>query len=132
MKNSVKVAVHPETGAVITPSKNKPEFGTIRVEETGMRFSGGFANDVKRSAFIRGKITTLEKLKAGQELPGTIVAKETREPQYEGQSPKINPSTEEVHLVDGAKVYLSYEYTETPGDVDQLIKASGVAKKVLA
>jgi hypothetical protein len=131
MKNSVKIATHPVTGEVVTPSKNNPEYGTLRVEESGLRISNGFANAQRRSAFIRGKIKDLSSLTAGMELPGKIVAKETREPQFEGQSPKINPSTSEVILVDGAQVFLSYEYTEDSEAKDQLIKA-GAEKAVLA
>jgi len=130
MKNSVRVTKHPETGAVVTPSKNKPEYGTIRVEETGLRFNGGFANATRRSAFIRGKVADLSSLAAGQELPGKILAKESFEPWFKGQSPKINPSTSQAHLVDGRKVYLQYEYTEDMSMQDSLIKASG--KPVLA
>ena len=132
MKNSVRVTTHPETGKVVTVSKNNAEYGTIRVEESGIRFANGFANAFRRSAFIRGKVKDLAGLTAGQELPGTIVAKETREPQYEGQSPKINPSTDKAHLVDGAQVYLTYEYSEEIGVQDQLIKASAQGKAVLA
>lgn len=126
MKNSVKVAVHPETKLVVTPSKNKPEYGTMRVEETGMRFTNGFVNSTKRSAFIRGKIKDLASFYAGQELPGQIVARETRQPQYEGHSPKINPTTSELVLVNGANVYLSFEYTEDLSAKDQLIQNSPV------
>ena len=127
MKNSVKVAVHPETKAVVTASKNKPEFGTIRLEETGMRFTGGFVNSTKRSAFIRGKVKDLASFYAGQELPGQIIAKETRQPQYEGHTPKINQTTSEVISVNGSPVYLSYEYTEDLTAKDQLIQNVPVA-----
>lgn len=131
MKNSVRVTTHPETGAVVTPSKNNPEYGTVRFEETGLRIANGFANAFRRSAFIRGKIKDLSGLSAGMELSGTIIAKESRTPWFEGQSPKINPSTKEAHLVDGAPVYLQYEYSEDASAQDQLIKASA-KKTVLA
>lgn len=131
MKNSVRVTTHPETGKVVTISENNKEYGTIRVEETGMRISNGFANAYRRSAFIRGKVKDLAGFTAGQELPGTIVAKESRAPWYEGQSPKINPSTKQVHLVDGAKVYLTYDFVEDASATDTLIKA-GAQKAVLA
>jgi hypothetical protein len=131
MKNSVKVAVHPETKAVITPSKNNPEYGTIRLEETGLRFSKGFVNGMKRSAFIRGKIKDLASFAEGMELPGTIVAKESLTPWYKDQSPKINPSTKDVILSNGQPVYLQYEYSEDANAQDQLINASATAKLVL-
>jgi len=128
MKNSVKVAVHPETKAVITPSKNNKEYGTIRLEESGLRFSNGFVNSTRRSAFIRGKLTALAGFVAGMELPGTIIAKESLKPWYEGQSPKINPSTKAPVLFEGQPVYLQYEYSEDANAQDQLIKAASTAK----
>lgn len=132
MKNSVRVTTHPETGQVVTVSKNNKEYGTIRLEESGIRFSGGFANAYRRSAFIRGKVKDLASLTAGQEFSGTIIVQESRTPFYEGQSPKINPSTEKPHLVDGAPVFMNYEYSESDQAVDTLIKASAQGKAVLA
>jgi hypothetical protein len=128
--SKVRVTAHPKTGAVVTPSKNNAEYGTIRVEESGLRISNGFANMKRRPAFIRGKVSDLSGLKAGDELPGKIIAKESFEPWYEGQTPKMNPTTEKAHLVDGQKVFLQYEYTEDLTAQDSLIKAS--AKPVLA
>ena len=132
--NKVTVTTHPVTGEVITASKNKPEFGTIRVEESGLKITNGFANMKKRSAFIRGKIVDLKGLRAGQQLDGKIVAKESFEPWFKDQTPKINPTTSEVISVGGKAVYLTYEYTENAADADQLIKAEVAApvKRALA
>ncbi len=56
MKKSVIVAVHPVTKAVITVNTNKPEFGTIRVDQAITTMENGFLNNTKRSAFITGKV----------------------------------------------------------------------------
>ena len=111
---SVKVAKHPTTGEVITQSTNNPEWGTIRVDSEHKSFEGGILNLSKRSAFIRGKMSDLKalSLKSGQVLSGKIQKQESFQPFFEGQSPKINPSTGEVVLKNGRETYLQFEYTE--------------------
>ena len=113
-KAIVKVAKHPETGNVITISEKNPEFGTIRLDAEQNVFSDGFFSVQKRTAFVRGRLVDLESLnlKDGQVLAGQIVRKESFEPFYEGQTPKINPTTNEVVLTDGRPTYLEFEYTE--------------------
>lgn len=109
----VKVASHPATGLVITPSVNKPLFGTVRVDSENVSLENGFMNKSKRSAFIRGSIVDLTSLglTAGKVMPGKIVKKESYNPFFEGQSPKINPTTAEVVLTNGRETYLQYDYT---------------------
>lgn len=111
---SVKVAKHPTTGEVITQSSNNPEWGTIRVDSENKSFEGGILNVSKRSAFIRGKMSDLQALglRDGQTLPGKIQKQESFEPFYEGQNPKINPTTGDVVLKNGRETYLQFEYTE--------------------
>ena len=113
-KAIVKVAKHPVTGNVITISEKNPEFGTIRLDAEQNVFSNGFFSVQKRTAFVRGRLVDLESLslKDGQILAGQIVRKESFEPFYEGQAPKINPTTSEVVLTDGRPTYLEFEYTE--------------------
>lgn len=108
----VTVVAHPETGNIITQSKNL-EYGTIRVDAKTVSFENGFLNTSNRVAFIRGKMTDLQSLglKAGDTLPGIIQKQEQFEPFYEGQSPKINPSTGEVILKEGREIFLQYVYT---------------------
>ena len=120
---SVKIVAHPTTGQVITPSQNNPEWGTFRVDSVHTSFENGIVNVQKRTAFIRGKISDLEGLglRAGQTLPGQIVKKESYEPFYEGQSPKIYPSGErqgQPVLTNGRKTYLEYEYTQDMASCD--------------
>ena len=42
MNNQAKIVAHPETGLLITPSVNKPEFGSIRIDSQQKVFSNGF------------------------------------------------------------------------------------------
>ena len=122
----VKVAQHPETGAVITPSTNNPAFGTIRLDELKKSLEGGFGQDQKRSAFVRGSMEFLNSLnlKAGQSLPGKIIKRESFEPFYEGQTPKINPTTAEIVLTNGRETYLEFVYTEDANATDQWVGAN--------
>ena len=109
----VRVASHPTTGAVITVSTNNPEYGTIRLDEETIQFQNNFMNKSRRSVFIRGKVADLESLgyKAKQALAGKIIKRESFEPFYEGQEPKMNPTTQEVVLKDNKPVYLEFIYT---------------------
>ena len=109
----VRVASHPTTGAVITVSTNNPEYGTIRLDEETIQFQNNFMNKSRRSVFIRGKVADLESLgyKANQALAGKIIKRESFEPFYEGQEPKMNPTTQEVVLKDNKPVYLEFIYT---------------------
>lgn len=116
----VTVMSHPDTGNVITPSSNNPEYGTIRVDSTQKVFTNGFFSFQKRSAFIRGKIEDLQKagFSEGQQLQGKIQRQESFNPFYEGQSPKINPETEEEVLTNGKLTYLQFEYTDNANAPD--------------
>lgn len=111
--SQVKVIAHPESGNVITPSSKNPEYGTFRVDSENRSLENGFVNISKRTAFIRGKISDLETLglRAGQVLPGRIQKRESFDPFYDDQEPKINPSTNEVILTNGQESYLEYVYT---------------------
>ena len=124
----VKVAQHPETGAVITPSTNNPAFGTIRLDSEHKSMEKGFVNIQKRSAFVRGRIEDLNALdlKSGQSLPGKIIKRESFEPFYEGQAPKINPTTAEIVLTNGRETYLEFVYTEDDNATDQWVGANNV------
>ena len=115
--SKVTVIAHPVTGQVITESTNKPGFGTFRVDTENTDMNTGFVNISRRSAFIRGRMEDLAKLNlsAGKQLPGTIIKKESFEPFYEGQTPKIYPESSdnagESVLTDGKETYLEYSYS---------------------
>lgn len=124
----VKIASHPTTGEVITPSSNNPEWGTIRVDSENKSFSNGMLNVSKRSAFIRGRVSDLQFLgfRAGQTIKGKIQKQESFKPFYVAgengatrtQTPKINPTTKEVVLTNGRETYLQFEYTEDENALD--------------
>jgi hypothetical protein len=113
MSNFVKIVANPETGLVITPSKN-PEWGVIRVDSEQKSFANGIFSTGRRVAFIRGKIEDLEGagFKAGQVLPGKIVKHESFVPHYEGQVAKTNPQTGTVVLTNGLPTYLKFDFVE--------------------
>ena len=72
-----------ENGNVIGISKNNPEYGYIRVEQTAPMVSDkGWLKISKRSTLIKGKVEDLQTLNytAGQQLPGSIVIKESLSP----------------------------------------------------
>lgn len=122
----VRVASHPVTKAVITVSENNPEYGTIRLDEESIQFQNNFMNKTRRSVFIRGKVVDLESLnyKANQALAGKIIKRESFEPFYEGQSPKINPTTQKVVLKDNKPVYLEFVYTLDMKAQDEWVESS--------
>lgn len=128
-----KIKAHPETGLLINQvkeGKDGKRYGAIRVDEMVMDASEGFLNTRNRTAFIWGEEDKLKAvtagLKDGDEFPlkGKIVIKESFEPQYEGHEPKINPSTGEVILLDGKKVYRSSKFTTNMSEQDELCRAS--------
>lgn len=111
---SVKVVKHPTTGEIITPSSNNPEWGTFRVDSENVSMNGGIVNVSRRSAFIRGKITDLQALglRDGQVLSGKIQKQESFQPFWDGQSPKINPTSGETVLKNGRETFIQFEYTD--------------------
>lgn len=121
-KKFVTVATNPTTGLVITPSVNKPTWGSIRVDSVHVTMENGLINRNKRSAFLRGLITDLEAIgySAGQQIPGQIIRKESFTPFYvagvngatKTQDPKINPTTKAVVLTDDRETYLESEFTQ--------------------
>lgn len=129
MKNHVKVAKHPETGSVITKNENKPEFGTIRVDQEVISMENGFLNKTKRSGFITGKLVDLQSIGYfdGKVLPGQIIRKESFTPLFTGQTPKINPTTKVEVLVEGRQIYFQDRYTEDMNAKDELLRSTVTA-----
>lgn len=117
----VKIVAHPESGQIITPRSNNPEYGVIRVDTVlngsagiARALSGDFANLGSKTAFIGGRVADLEKLnlKAGQKLPGTVQRKLSRTAFYEGQEPVKNPTTGEVVMKEGSPFFQQFTYTD--------------------
>lgn len=125
----VQLVKHPETGQLITVNPNKPEYGTIRVDSTQVQFTGGFANKVKRTAFVNGEIETLEAIVSSAQggwLPGKIQVLESFEPFYAGQTGKVNPETGEELKSGGKTIYRQSIYTQNVNASDVLIQHDAV------
>jgi len=107
MNEQVVVVKSKTTGKVLNAFENSPEYGFVGVEKTGVEFKGGWMNNARRFATIKGRLDELEAFgfKEGQVIDGKIVIKEYHEPQYPGHEPKINPSHESVEIVDGKVQY---------------------------
>jgi len=119
MVNFVKVAVHPETGKVVNPTKNK-DISSIRVESVGFGVGNSFVS--RRVAFINGNTELLESLglKAGQQLKGKIIVKQRFTPFFQGQKCKINPTTGEPVLTNGREVFVQTLFTDNVNAVDEI------------
>jgi hypothetical protein len=93
----------------------KPQFGYILTEQKVQTLNGNFFTETRKVAIISGRIEHLVNLvkqydlKEGstipEELAFRIVTKESTEPFYQGQQPKINPSTSEILTKDGKYIY---------------------------
>jgi hypothetical protein len=121
---------------IIGKSTNNPDYGYIRVESSeGISFgNGGWLNANTKTALIKGKVTDLttfvqkNRVTVGYEIDGKIVVNESLTPFYEGQQPKIVPSTGEVLFVETAEgkkpIYRQTEFTMDMTRVDEFIKHS--------
>lgn len=113
MSNQVTIVAHPTTGALITPSTNNPEWGTVRVDAQTVEFNNGIMNVRSRTAFVRGEIKNLKTTftRAGQILQGKIIKQTSSEPFYTGQKEVINPQTGEIVMKNGSAFYQNYVFT---------------------
>lgn len=124
--SKVKVMAH-ESGEIVVVNQAKPDYASIALEQEVVSNRDGFLNKRRRVAFLSGKTDELREivasnnLKAGSELPGRIYVEERNTPFYEGQEPKVNPSTNEIVLVDGAQVFQKAFYDETGNTPDSYI-----------
>jgi len=73
-----------QEGVVVRPNANNPEseYGFIRVSQAVFTMENGFMRKSSRSALINGKKAELAEmnLRAGQELDGKIIVKESLTP----------------------------------------------------
>lgn len=125
MKNEVKVVKpknYPNSKPhseypIITIGRNE-EYGSIMLRQEKLVIAPGtnIMNIQPRTAQFAGRIENLEKmvqeygLKEGDNFSKKVtdvelIVEESHEPFYEGQEPKINPSTGEVVTSDGQEVY---------------------------
>ena len=123
--SKIIVKAHPETGAVVTPSTNNPEWGTVRLDSKETVVNNGIINVSVRSAFVRAKLEVLQSLNLKAEqpfpLPGKLVVKESFEPFYDGQPAKLNPSTGEQVSVNGKPVYRNVVFSQNMEENDEVI-----------
>lgn len=115
---------------VIAVNPNNTDYGSIQLSQTAFTVNtNGFMNQERRVGFITGEVT---KLKAFVEALGLtpgcdyskkanvdmkLVVEESTTPYYEGQSPKINPKTnEELVTPDGEFIYRRVVLAEEASD----------------
>lgn len=124
MTNQVKV-ITGQDGQVLQQNPNKPGFMFFQVESSeGISLQGGFLRGA-RKAIITLASNLADAAKAafpnGKLIPGKIVVKETRTPQWEGHTVCINPTTNTPALRNGSPYYRSAKYTENINEMDELI-----------
>jgi len=95
-------------GSIIKASTKNPLWGTAMVIGESVTFNNGIMNVSKRIGFLRAPIAQLEALGLARDLDLNakltalgadtvkIVRQESITPFFEGQSPKINPTSQEV------------------------------------
>jgi hypothetical protein len=132
MKKSVIVTAI--EGNVINKSKNNPNYGYIRVEQTRMIVDEmGFARKQTLSALISGTIETLESFgwTPGQEIEGTVVVKESMKP-FNRSNPdadlKVAGDTNIICSVNGAPIYRKNFYSTSITAEDVLIAHTNSAE----
>lgn len=119
-------------GNVIGVSKNNPEYGYVRVEQTATQINDqGWLRTSKRSALIKGLVKDLVEagLRAGKELSGKIVIQESLEP-FNAQNPdrdlKVAGDTGVICRIDDQPIYRQAFYTTNDSAQDQLIMHTNV------
>ena len=132
MNSKVKVTAEEVTGNVVVVSKNNPEWGHIRVEQSRTTIDdNGFARKRNISALIHGTVEDLKSFKwvNGQEVPGKIIAKESLEPFNYNQAErdyKIAGKTGIVCCQDGQPIYRKTFYTLNSSAEDVLVSHNNI------
>jgi hypothetical protein len=114
-------------GNVIGVSENNPDYGYVRVEQTGTFINDqGWLRMSKRSTLIKGLVRDLQEanFKAGQELPGKIVVVESLVP-FNPENPdrdlKIAGDTGVICRIDDQPIYRQTFFTSNLDAIDELI-----------
>jgi hypothetical protein len=137
-KEGFKVKVVGENGQVVIPNANKPEYGSIRMEQLVFNYRNGFLNKRNKVAFLAGKqeelneFVTLMGLKPNVEIPGCLYTIERFAPFYEGQQPKLNPTTGRACLIDGAAVFQHSYYDASGTRQDEYLQGEAAEGYVIA
>lgn len=131
MKNQVVVAADP-AGNVIIVSKNNPEYGFIRVEQSRMLVDDrGWARKKTVSALIPGKVEDLKGFdwSAGECVTGKVVVNESLTP-FNAEQPdrdlKIAGDTGVICTVDGNPIYRKTVFSFDASTPDTFIKHDNV------
>jgi hypothetical protein len=116
-----------QNGNVIGISENNPEYGYVRVEQTGSFINDqGWLRISRRSALIKGLVKDLVEtgFSAGQEIPGKIVVIESLTP-FNSENPerdlKIAGDTGVICRYDDQPIYRQSFYTSNLNANDQFI-----------
>ena len=127
MESKVYVVGDPTTKAVITQSKNNPEYGYVKVVQTKQLVDvNGFLRRIQVPALIHGYVGELKVsgYYEGQELSGKVVIKESLTP-FNTKKPesdlKIAGTTGVVCKVNGQPIYRKTIYTEVASVEETLI-----------
>jgi hypothetical protein len=121
MDSKVYVVGDPTTKAVVEQSKNKPDYGYVKViQSRSMVGADGFYRKIEIHALIHGFTSDLvhEGYYSGQELSGKVVIKESLTP-FNTKKPdtvilKIAGTTGVVCKVNGQPIYRKTIYTDIP------------------
>lgn len=116
-----------KNGNVIGVSENNPEYGYVRVEQTGSFINDqGWLRISRRSALIKGLVKDLMEagFSEGQELEGKIVVVESLTP-FNRENPdrdlKIAGDTGVICRIDDQPIYRQTFYTPSENAKDELI-----------
>lgn len=125
--NSNVIVAADAAGNVVVQSKNNPEYGHIRVEQTRMMIDDtGFARVNKISALVPGTVKDLVLFgwKEGQEVSGHIVVKESFTPFNKNEPDrdlKIAGDSGVVCTRNGKDIYRKHIFTLANNPEDQSI-----------
>ena len=116
-----------ELGNVIGVSKNNPEYGYVKVQQSTIQINDqGWLRPVVRTALIKGKVDDLVNcdFNSEQVLPGKIVVRESLVP-FNQENPdrdlKIAGDTGIICRVNDEPIYRQTFYTQNVNAVDEFI-----------
>ena len=129
LSGRVIACANPETGELIKVGNNTDYCG-VKVTSSVLENDEGFWNMRTRVATIRLQVSLAKALmskgllKDGKELPiqGKIIIRESFEPFYAGQEPKMNPTTMNIVCFANRPVYRQSIFTSNMDERDMFIK----------
>jgi hypothetical protein len=136
-QNYVNSAAHSEHD-IISVNNGNPEYGSIMLRSESMELRDGWIRPVARVGRVTNRVEELVKLvkqfnlKEGDDfsrkvMPVKLTIKEQTTPFYDGQEPKINPTTGEVITSGGKEVYRStFVNPEGSDEMDTLLVSDKV------